>query len=208
MMQVAGSSSDILIKKLEHAEDELGRLHAAVAAAERAAEAAERQLAEWEDARLYRLPPIERRWYEIGPVIELRRISLLRGARLAMRRRNWAHAAALFRDALSIRSGPSGIWVEFGHALKESGDYVEAVRVYRRVLILEPDHHDVQSHLAFAKQAAGSGSAGRRGAGPVVRRLGTRLNLTEMPTGRALATADAELRRKIVLRDLELATPL
>lgn len=72
---------------------------------------------------------------------------------LADRRRDekkWAEAAALYREYLDLRPGNAAIWVQLGHALKESGRSAEAEIAYGRALTLDPytaDTHLQLGHL-------------------------------------------------------------
>ncbi len=59
----------------------------------------------------------------------------------------WDLAAGYYREALQAMPGASAIWVQYGHALKESGHIVEAERAYRRSLSLSPDAADTHLQL-------------------------------------------------------------
>lgn len=50
----------------------------------------------------------------------------------------WADAARLYDSALKVRPSNSAIWVQYGHAVKESGDYDGAERAYLRAIEIEP----------------------------------------------------------------------
>ena len=73
---------------------------------------------------------------------------MLFNARQAARQRRWLVAAHYLGSALADRGDTPLIWVEYGHALKEAGALLEAVRAYRKVLLLMPDHYDIGDHLA------------------------------------------------------------
>jgi hypothetical protein len=66
-------------------------------------------------------------------------------ADLARDSRNWPLAAELYRKALERRPKNPPIWIQYGHALKESGHLGEAEDAYRRSLADAPDVAD--SHL-------------------------------------------------------------
>lgn len=50
----------------------------------------------------------------------------------------WADAARLYDSALRLQPGNSSIWVQYGHAAKESGDHDGAERAYLRAIEIEP----------------------------------------------------------------------
>ena len=66
-------------------------------------------------------------------------------ADLARDSRNWPLAAELYRKALERQPKNPPIWIQYGHALKESGHLGEAEDAYRRSLADAPDVAD--SHL-------------------------------------------------------------
>src|SRR5438067_2371216 len=57
----------------------------------------------------------------------------------------WEIAAELYRKALDRNPNNPPIWVQYGHALKESGNLAEAERAYRAAIAREPTAAD--SHL-------------------------------------------------------------
>jgi tetratricopeptide (TPR) repeat protein len=65
--------------------------------------------------------------------------------------RQWEHAAHLYREVLERNPRNTPIWVQYGHALKESGELqdpdklAQAEVAYRRALSLDPRGAD--SHL-------------------------------------------------------------
>jgi glycosyltransferase involved in cell wall biosynthesis len=74
-------------------------------------------------------------------------------------KRLWAEAAALYRTALRKEPGLAPIWVQLGHALKESGDYQGAESAYKRSLELldVADTHLQLGHLyKLMKRHSGS----------------------------------------------------
>ena len=52
--------------------------------------------------------------------------------------REWGIAAQLYRRALDRHPNNSPIWVQYGHALKESGDLAEAEGAYRAAITRDP----------------------------------------------------------------------
>ena len=60
-------------------------------------------------------------------------------------KRNWVEARAAYSDALSFEPSLQPIWIQLGHAAKESGDYITAESSYRRALELNPN--DADGHL-------------------------------------------------------------
>lgn len=69
--------------------------------------------------------------------------------------RDWASAAQLYRQALDrVRRDPA-IWVQYGHALKETGQFAEAEAAYRRALALEPANSDICLQLGHVLKLQG-----------------------------------------------------
>jgi tetratricopeptide (TPR) repeat protein len=62
----------------------------------------------------------------------------------------WALAARRYREALQVIPDAPAIWVQYGHALKESGRVGEAEQAYRRSLRLNPDIADTHLQLGHA----------------------------------------------------------
>jgi tetratricopeptide (TPR) repeat protein len=58
---------------------------------------------------------------------------------------DWALAARHYREALARDSGNPAIWVQYGHALKESGNVADAEKAYRKSL--EIDGRIADTHL-------------------------------------------------------------
>jgi len=61
--------------------------------------------------------------------------------------RRWHEAAEFYRQYLAVRSADAPIWVQLGHALKESGNPAEAESAYKKSLALAPDVADTQLQL-------------------------------------------------------------
>lgn len=72
-------------------------------------------------------------------------VELAAAADIARDAGRWAEAVTLYRDSLKRDPSPSHLWVQFGHALKESGALEEAERAYRSALVRSPD--DADGHL-------------------------------------------------------------
>ena len=53
--------------------------------------------------------------------------------------RDWPRAARLYRKALRQAPDAPAVWVQYGHALKETGDVAGAEIAYRRAVALAPD---------------------------------------------------------------------
>jgi Flp pilus assembly protein TadD len=58
---------------------------------------------------------------------------------------DWALAARHYREALEKNPGQPAIWVQYGHALKESGNPQEAEEAYKKSL--ELDDRSADTHL-------------------------------------------------------------
>jgi hypothetical protein len=75
--------------------------------------------------------------------------------------RQWALAAQLYREALNRYPRNSGIWVQYGHALKESGELrdpeklAQAELAYRRALSLDPGIADTYLQLGHILKLQG-----------------------------------------------------
>jgi glycosyltransferase involved in cell wall biosynthesis/SAM-dependent methyltransferase len=73
----------------------------------------------------------------------------------------WELAAGLYRKALDRDPLNSGVWVQYGHALKESGDLrdpdklAQADAAYRRALSLDPCVADPHLHLGHVLKLQG-----------------------------------------------------
>jgi glycosyltransferase involved in cell wall biosynthesis len=69
--------------------------------------------------------------------------------------RNWPEAAQLYRKALDIDGSLTPIWVQYGHALKESGDLAGAETAYRQALSLDEGVADTHVQLGHLLKIAG-----------------------------------------------------
>ena len=79
---------------------------------------------------------------------------LLSAADAARDNRNWPQASKLYAEYLA-RSDDGPIWVQLGHALKESGNLNGAEDAYRRSLELGPDVADTQLQLGHLYKKMG-----------------------------------------------------
>src|SRR6516225_8014101 len=69
--------------------------------------------------------------------------------------RDWVSAAQYYRKALDHKQNNPPIWVQYGHALKESGDLGEAENAYRKSLELDADVADTHLQLGHALKIQG-----------------------------------------------------
>ena len=69
--------------------------------------------------------------------------------------RDWPRAVAGYREALDIDPEMTGIWVQYGHALKETGEIGAAIDAYRRAADRAPDDAETRLHLAHALKRLG-----------------------------------------------------
>ena len=89
---------------------------------------------------------------------EERQITLADSARDA---RQWELAARLYQKALDRNPRNSPIWVQYGHALKESGELrdpdklAQAEAAYRRALSLDPSVADTHLQLGHVSKLQG-----------------------------------------------------
>ena len=69
--------------------------------------------------------------------------------------RQWQAAAAHYGRAVETEPASFAIWVQYGHALKESGDVAAGEAAYRRALELAPEAADTHLQLAHALKLQG-----------------------------------------------------
>jgi tetratricopeptide (TPR) repeat protein len=67
----------------------------------------------------------------------------------------WELAAGYYSEALQAMPAAFAIWVQYGHALKESGHVGAAEMAYRRSLSLSPDTADTHLHLGHVLKLQG-----------------------------------------------------
>jgi tetratricopeptide (TPR) repeat protein len=70
-------------------------------------------------------------------------------------KRQWERACRYYHEALSRNPDKPAIWVQYGHALKESGNLVEAESAYRKSLALDPSVADTHLQLGHALKIQG-----------------------------------------------------
>ena len=80
--------------------------------------------------------------------------SILRAER-AQEGRRWVLAARHYQEALADMPNMPEMWVQYGHALKESGHVAEAEAAYRKSLDLDPDSADAHLQLGHALKIQG-----------------------------------------------------
>lgn len=80
----------------------------------------------------------------------------------ARNRGAWAEAIEHYRTYLLLVPRDTRIWVQLGHALKESGQRNEALEAYRKAWELQPSDPDVLLHFAHALLAQGDVQNGRQ----------------------------------------------
>src|SRR5438874_569543 len=61
--------------------------------------------------------------------------------------RNWEGARTNYEEALALNPSLQAIWIQLGHARKESGDHTAAEEAYREALNLKPGDADVYLQL-------------------------------------------------------------
>jgi tetratricopeptide (TPR) repeat protein len=72
----------------------------------------------------------------------------------------WETAARLYRAALNQQPNNPPIWVQYGHALKETGNRAEAENAYQKSIELDPDVADTHLQLGHVLKLQGkSGGA-------------------------------------------------
>ena len=84
-----------------------------------------------------------------------RRRNLITQANHARDAGQWERAANLYRSSLSLDPGNAAIWVQYGHALKESGNVAKAEEIYRRALSYAPKCADTHLQLGHALKLQG-----------------------------------------------------
>jgi tetratricopeptide (TPR) repeat protein len=80
--------------------------------------------------------------------------SILRAER-AQEARSWELAVRHYRQALAEMPNMPEMWIQYGHALKESGNVAEAEAAYRKSLDLDPDSADAHLQLGHALKIQG-----------------------------------------------------
>ena len=74
--------------------------------------------------------------------------------------REWETAARHYRQALDHQPNNPPIWVQYGHALKETGNRADAENAYQKSIELDPDVADTHLQLGHVLKLQGkSGGA-------------------------------------------------
>jgi tetratricopeptide (TPR) repeat protein len=79
----------------------------------------------------------------------------VRRANRARDARDWTLAALYYRRALERDPDRAAIWVQYGHALKESGNFSAAEAAYRKAIALAPDVADTYLQLGHVSKIQG-----------------------------------------------------
>ena len=75
--------------------------------------------------------------------------------------RNWGEAARAYRAVLDLDWELAPIWVQYGHALKESRDFEGALSAYEQALELAPDVADTYLQLGHLLKISGHRASAR-----------------------------------------------
>ncbi len=81
--------------------------------------------------------------------------SLVSKADAARERLDWKTAAQFYRGSLAVEPDHHAIWIQLGHAIKESGDIGGAESAYRRAIEIKPDDSDAHLQLGHALKLGG-----------------------------------------------------
>jgi tetratricopeptide (TPR) repeat protein len=81
--------------------------------------------------------------------------ALIEKANRARDASEWVQAAHNYREGLSLMPDNAAVWVQYGHALKESGYVGEAEAAYRRSLEIDASVADTHLQLAHALKLQG-----------------------------------------------------
>lgn len=76
--------------------------------------------------------------------------TLLQAADRARDARAWPEASLRYREAIMRAGDRADLWVQYGHALKESGYVVDAELAYRQAISRAPDMADTHLQLGHA----------------------------------------------------------
>jgi glycosyltransferase involved in cell wall biosynthesis len=99
--------------------------------------------------------------YRVVDLLRFRGKNLVDLANNARDARQWERAAQLYRKALNRNPLSSSVWVQYGHALKESGELedpdklTQAEFAYRRALSLDPGAADTHLQLGHVLKLQG-----------------------------------------------------
>ncbi|WP_339915197.1 glycosyltransferase [uncultured Brevundimonas sp.] len=81
--------------------------------------------------------------------------ALVDAADAARDRHDWPAAVRAYAAALAVNGDRADLWVQYGHALKESGDLGGALRAYQAALERAPDVADTHLQLGHALKMSG-----------------------------------------------------
>lgn len=70
-------------------------------------------------------------------------------------KRDWHSAGALYREALSLKPKLHDIWVQYGHSLKETGQFAAAEASYRTALAIDSTAADTHLQLGHVLKLQG-----------------------------------------------------
>ena len=102
---------------------------------------------------------LRRYYYDLVPLLRRRKRRrakmLIEKANRARDASEWVQAAHNYREALSLVPDDAAVWVQYGHALKESGYVGEAEAAYRRSLEIDASVADTHLQLAHALKLQG-----------------------------------------------------
>ncbi len=76
-------------------------------------------------------------------------------ANAARDKREWDKAAVLYRRYLRGYPDDAGIWVQYGHSLKESGRFIDASKAYHRALLITPNDADLHLQIGHLNKISG-----------------------------------------------------
>ncbi len=68
---------------------------------------------------------------------------------------DWSTAADRYGDVLAHRPDDQSAWVQYGHALKESGNPERAIAAYARAIAIDPSVGDVYLHIGHVHRMLG-----------------------------------------------------
>jgi tRNA (mo5U34)-methyltransferase len=88
-------------------------------------------------------------------------------------RRAWRDAQRFYRRALSRRPSLDGIWIQYGHVLKEDGQLTAAEQAYRRAVDTVPHNADALFQLGHLRQVQGDPDGAHRYFTEALRRDGS-----------------------------------
>lgn len=74
---------------------------------------------------------------------------------LARNREDWLAAADAYRRHLAVYAGDAAIWIQLGHALKETSRFDEAAKAYRRAQELTPSDPDLLVNIGHLHKLRG-----------------------------------------------------